>query len=126
MVYQLTNESQHTNRLAQHEQHHRSLFSIEPNDKMKMKVCRASVGTLAFITQSINFMEAALLQAVVPGGGDGAQGLGDEATRADTEVFPSYSLTDVDGVVHTCTVRRGVAFGPVHGPPPSVRRWRAT
>eukprot|EP00752_Nemacystus_decipiens_P011291 g10034.t1 len=53
---------------------------------------------------SINFMEAALLQAVVPGGGHGAQGSGDEATRADM-VFPSYSLTDVDGVVHTCTVR---------------------
>lgn len=52
-------------------------------------------------------MEAALLQAVVPGGGDGAQGSGDEATRADTLVFPSYSLTDVDGVVHTCTVRTG-------------------
>ena len=49
-------------------------------------------------------MEAALLQVVVSGGGDGAQRSGDEATRADTVVFPSYSLTDVDGVVHTCTV----------------------
>lgn len=51
-------------------------------------------------------MEAALLQATVPTGVDGGQGSGDEAMRADTVVFPSYSLTDVDGVVHTCTVRR--------------------
>eukprot|EP00903_Cladosiphon_okamuranus_P007027 g6833.t1 len=49
---------------------------------------------------SINFLEAALLQATV-------QGRGDETTRAsDTAVtFPSYTLTDIDGVVHTCTVR---------------------
>lgn len=51
-------------------------------------------------------MEAALLQAIVPGSGGGAQGSGDEAMRADAVLFPSYSLTDVDGVVHTCTVRR--------------------
>lgn len=52
-------------------------------------------------------MEAALLQAVVPvGGGDGDDERlsGDEAMRADTVVFPSYSLTNVDGVEHTCTV----------------------
>lgn len=55
-------------------------------------------------------MEAALLQAVVPRGGDGAQGSGNEAMSADMAVvFPSYSLTDVDGVVHTCTVSKGTS-----------------
>ncbi|CAN0097078.1 unnamed protein product [Scytosiphon promiscuus] len=47
---------------------------------------------------SIDFMEAALLQATVPAADD-------EATGGDPVVFPSYSLTDVDGVLHTCTVR---------------------
>lgn len=42
-------------------------------------------------------MEAALLQATVPAGDD-------EGLRGDSVVFPSYSLTDVDGVLHTCTV----------------------
>jgi len=56
-------------------------------------------------------MEAALLQAtsrVLPvgsGGDDGVRGPEDEAVRAGAAVvFPSYSLTDVDGIVHTCTV----------------------
>lgn len=58
-------------------------------------------------------MEAALLQAtsrVMPvgsGGDDGGdfRGPDDEAMRADAAVvFPSYSLTDVDGIVHTCSV----------------------
>lgn len=57
-------------------------------------------------------MEAALLQAIVPGGGDGAQSSGDETAMADTVVFPSYSLTDVDGVVHTCTVSKAVDYTP--------------
>lgn len=62
--------------------------------------------------QSINFLEAALLEAtrvkaVESGGGDGdaVRGPVDQAVRADAAVvFPSYSLTDVDGVVHKCTV----------------------
>lgn len=54
-------------------------------------------------------MEEALLQSAVPvggGGGDGDHSSGGGATKDDTVVvFPSYSLTDIDGVVHTCTVR---------------------
>ncbi|CAN0276904.1 unnamed protein product [Pylaiella littoralis] len=62
-----------------------------------------------FADMSINFMEEALLQSAVPvggGGGDGDHSSGGGATKDDTVVvFPSYSLTDIDGVVHTCTVR---------------------
>lgn len=52
-------------------------------------------------------MEAALLQATVPAGDD-------EGLKGDSMVFPSYSLTDVDGVLHTCTVRPGYLGDCIH------------
>ncbi|CAM9104501.1 unnamed protein product [Ectocarpus fasciculatus] len=57
---------------------------------------------------SINFMEAALAQATLASGvGDGhdSERSSGEASRGESAVFPSYTFTDVDGVLHTCTVR---------------------
>ncbi|CAM9328576.1 unnamed protein product [Ectocarpus sp. 4 AP-2014] len=56
---------------------------------------------------SINFMEAALAQATLASGtgdGDDKRSSG-EASRGESAVFPSYTFADVDGVLHTCTVR---------------------
>eukprot|EP00904_Undaria_pinnatifida_P009392 jgi/Undpi1/5583/HiC_scaffold_2.g00859.m1 len=67
---------------------------------------------------SVNFLEAVLLEATVSlsgGGGDAGGaglGLGIPMIRGDCSTpgvgdcsWPAYSLTDKDGVVHTCTVR---------------------
>lgn len=51
-------------------------------------------------------MEAALAQATLASGvvdGDDQRSSG-EASRGESAVFPSYTFTDVDGVLHTCTV----------------------
>lgn len=64
---------------------------------------------------SVNFLEAVLLEATVAaaGGGDGGSndaGMSGMSGGCSTPgvggcSWPSYSLTDTDGVVHTCTVR---------------------
>lgn len=56
--------------------------------------------------QSVNFLEAALLQATVSPGaaGDGTSGGGCSDPGEEDCSWPTYSITDVDGVLHTCTV----------------------